>query len=252
MNRYFYVYRIDNLVNGKYYIGKGSCICSPTDDVSYLGSGIALKKAIKKYGKDNFRKIILEVFIDENDAYDHEAKLVTMKQVKEKDCYNITTGGCGVGSGEACWNYGKTLSKKHRESISRSSRGREGMSGKNNPFYGRRHTEESLEKMRCRRPSVSGPNNPWFGKTLPAEIRQKMCDNHADIRGEKHPNARLTHSSVVLARLLHWEQNMPTRDISNLLKVGGNAIGLAVHGHSWIHVPMPESASEKCRNRIAA
>ena len=42
-----YVYLTENLINGKCYIGRHS---SPTFDKKYKGSGVAIKKAIKKYG----------------------------------------------------------------------------------------------------------------------------------------------------------------------------------------------------------
>ena len=48
-----YVYEITNLVNGKKYIGKRSCKC-PIEEDKYMGSGIAITRSIKKYGKDNF------------------------------------------------------------------------------------------------------------------------------------------------------------------------------------------------------
>lgn len=48
------VYITTNLLNGKKYIGSDS-----NNDKYYYGSGVNLKKAIKKYGKRNFKKDIL-------------------------------------------------------------------------------------------------------------------------------------------------------------------------------------------------
>ena len=53
---FLYVYQILNLKNGKIYIGKHSSK-SMTD--LYMGSGIAIKRAIKKYGRESFEKTIL-------------------------------------------------------------------------------------------------------------------------------------------------------------------------------------------------
>ena len=55
------VYKITNLLNDKIYIGVHKTE-NPND--SYYGSGVAIKEAIKKHGKENFRKDIL--FITES------------------------------------------------------------------------------------------------------------------------------------------------------------------------------------------
>jgi hypothetical protein len=49
-----YIYKTTNLINGKIYIGKRSHE-NPEKD-RYLGSGRVLIQAIKKYGRENFKK----------------------------------------------------------------------------------------------------------------------------------------------------------------------------------------------------
>ena len=56
---FYIIYKVTNIANGKIYIGKHETV-NIAD--SYLGSGIALKRAIKKYGKESFKKEILHVF----------------------------------------------------------------------------------------------------------------------------------------------------------------------------------------------
>lgn len=51
-----YLYKTECLANGKLYIGIS---VNQKNKQNYLGSGIALKDAIKKYGKENFKKTIL-------------------------------------------------------------------------------------------------------------------------------------------------------------------------------------------------
>lgn len=53
------IYCTVNLINGNIYIGKDS-----HNNPSYLGSGRILHKAIRKYGKHNFKKFIIDA-----DAY---------------------------------------------------------------------------------------------------------------------------------------------------------------------------------------
>jgi hypothetical protein len=52
MEKRYYIYITTNLINGKQYIGKHYGLIN--DD--YFGSGILLQKALKKYGKENFKK----------------------------------------------------------------------------------------------------------------------------------------------------------------------------------------------------
>lgn len=55
----YFLYKTTNLVNKKYYIGvhAGNVL-----DESYLGSGRLIKYAIKKYGRNNFKREILKTF----------------------------------------------------------------------------------------------------------------------------------------------------------------------------------------------
>jgi len=76
----YVVYITTNLINGKKYIG--SHIIKKDND-NYLGSGVNLKKALNKYGKNNFNREIL--------GYTNNPK--DMKELEEYylDYYNCVT-----------------------------------------------------------------------------------------------------------------------------------------------------------------
>jgi len=84
------VYKTTNLTNGKFYIGVHST--SDAND-SYLGSGSLLKRAINKYGIENFSKVILECCDTRERALAVEASLVNEALIADAQCYNITIGG---------------------------------------------------------------------------------------------------------------------------------------------------------------
>ncbi len=85
LKTYHYVYQTTNLMNQKIYIGKHST--NELDD-GYLGSGSILIKAVKKYGRSNFKKEVLKFFTEEEKAYQYEADLVTKEFVLEETNYN--------------------------------------------------------------------------------------------------------------------------------------------------------------------
>lgn len=86
----FTVYETINTINKKKYIGIHKCY-DPNDD--YLGSGIALSNAIKKYGRSAFEKRILFIFDNEEDALEKEKELITINIIKSDNYYNLTKGG---------------------------------------------------------------------------------------------------------------------------------------------------------------
>jgi hypothetical protein len=110
------IYRTLNIVNGKYYLGKHQTE-NPNDD--YLGSGSAIKAAIKKYGRASFTKEVLFVFDNEHEMNLKERELITEELVADKNSYNKGIGGEGGPHFK-----GKTHTKETIEKFSNSMRGR--------------------------------------------------------------------------------------------------------------------------------
>jgi hypothetical protein len=85
----WYIYEITNNINGKTYIGLHHLV--PKD--KYMGSGILIKKAISKYGKDNFRKVILVKNIPSlEEARAWEIYFIARNRQRNKAEYNIADG----------------------------------------------------------------------------------------------------------------------------------------------------------------
>jgi hypothetical protein len=89
MEEKLFIYKTTCLIDGNYYIGQHKGY--ETDD--YLGSGMELKKAIKKYGEKNFKREILAYANDRIELDLLEAKFVGDKEVKDEKCFNHIPGG---------------------------------------------------------------------------------------------------------------------------------------------------------------
>jgi hypothetical protein len=85
------VYKITNVVNGKIYIGKDTI-----SDKNYYGSGVLIKRAIEKYGKENFKKEILEECNSNNELCEKEKYWINYYNSTDLNIgYNISKGGDG-------------------------------------------------------------------------------------------------------------------------------------------------------------
>jgi hypothetical protein len=85
------IYKITNKINGKIYIGKDT-----TSNPQYLGSGKLIKRAILKYGVENFTKEILDQTDDYSDLSKKE--IFWIKKFDSNNLtigYNISNGGDG-------------------------------------------------------------------------------------------------------------------------------------------------------------
>ena len=163
-----YIYDTTNLINGKKYIGKHK---SKEFDKNYYGSGTSLKKALEKYGKENFSiKIIEEISNDKDYKYLSERErswIEATNAVKSDKYYNNSYGGENEGwfgvnkMFKDCpekWNktvensikgrIGHKVSEETKLKISNKLKGRVSpMKGRVSPMKGKCHSEETKRKM---------------------------------------------------------------------------------------------------------
>jgi group I intron endonuclease len=130
METYGYIYITTNKINGKRYIGQHK---SKDWDYSYYGSGKLLKRAIKKYGIENFTCFPLMWAWGKKELNQLEIDYIA----HYKPEYNISTGGNGGNLGEEVikkmseslkgkpsWNKGKKLLEEHKRKLSESHKGK--------------------------------------------------------------------------------------------------------------------------------
>lgn len=86
----YIIYKVTNNINGKYYIGRHS---TKNINDNYMGSGIGIKNAIKKYGIENFTKEILAEAQSSEELWELERNYVSQDVVSDENSYNMTVGG---------------------------------------------------------------------------------------------------------------------------------------------------------------
>jgi len=136
-----YIFLTENLINGKKYIGKQvhSYDC-------YLGSGIILKKAIKKYWKDNFKKIILEHVNNEKELNEKEKYWIEkFNAVNDNTFYNLADGGQGGDLSKFVDFTNYKGRKIHTEEWKRELSKR--MKGDGNPMKDKTHSKAARAKI---------------------------------------------------------------------------------------------------------
>ena len=87
---HYIIYKITNNINGRYYIGRHAT--SNLDD-GYMGSGIGILNAIKKYGVQNFTKEIIATTDSSEKLWELEKEIVNETVVKDPLSYNMAYGG---------------------------------------------------------------------------------------------------------------------------------------------------------------
>lgn len=152
-NKKHIVYMHVNKINNKIYVGQ-TCL---EPERRWRNGGYGYKnctyfwKAIQKYGWDNFEHIIFASNLTQEEANKIERLLIALYDTNNIDKgYNLTAGG------DAAFPSDYT-----RERISMNHAD---VSGSNNPFYGKKHTDETKEKIsKANKNRFAGDKNPMYG-----------------------------------------------------------------------------------------
>jgi group I intron endonuclease len=156
-----YIYRIDNLENGKFYIGQTIQTLQKrwndhVSDTKNLSDEMVIHLAMRKYGVNMFTmepihtvecETKIELKKQLNDLEIHE-----IEQLKPE--YNVAKGGLG--------HAGVTIPRF----------------GADNHFYGKKHTEEAKQRM------SEASKGRFLGIKLSEETKRKMSECK---KGDKHP-----------------------------------------------------------------
>lgn len=153
------IYKTTNTVNGKIYIGKDR-----KNNPAYLGSGVILSQAVRKYGKDCFRKETIEECLTEKQLDEREKYWIEFYRSCERNLgYNIAKGGTG---GDTISNHPRRNEIRHKHS---------NWMTQNNPTRGVSRSETTIQKWKASYTGKwRGENSPNYGKKRTEESKLKQ------------------------------------------------------------------------------
>lgn len=187
----FYIYKTTNLINNKQYIGQHF---GELDD-SYIGSGSLIQKAINKYGKENFKKEILKICQNREEADRAEKDfIIQFNAVEDNNFYNLQEGGTGGDGWRACHRWLKDHPEEakaiNEKSIQRIKKWQE------------EHPEEWYQKTII--PFVEGAKRYW----------------------QEHPDEQQAHMEKVNIAKEKWQREHPIehqKQVEQWIKSGSMA-----------------------------
>lgn len=96
---YYYTYCITHLETNCYYLGKRTSKSAPIFDQTYLGSGILIKRSVKKHKPIAFKKEIIQLYPSLEELNGAEKLLITLETLNDPLCLNLALGGHGGNMG---------------------------------------------------------------------------------------------------------------------------------------------------------
>jgi len=167
------IYKITNTVNGKIYVGKTTRTLERRwQEHRRASNDMPISRAIRKYGTENFKAAVIYHAMSEDDLNALEKRLISELQANNPSIgYNVTEGGDGFSGhtgkphtaesrqkiSQACRGLKRTETTKHKIAVSRTGKPlsnetcfkiSESKTGLKHPLYGRKHSPETIGKMR--------------------------------------------------------------------------------------------------------
>lgn len=240
MNRYGIIYKYQNKVNGKIYIGQTTTSLEERlrGHLRKRKGCKAIDNALHKYGIDNFNISVIDECFSQKELDEKEMYWIKQFNSNNRDYgYNLTAGGeHGSKTEDAKKNMSVSAKKRCTQEWRKkqSDLCKERFKEKANvPFYGKHHTEKTkaiLSKKASKR--QKGENNPFFNKKHSEESKRKMSETKKGMFEKgKNPAAKKvlcldTGEVFSCAREASIKYGMHENSLSTIIRRNGKAKGL--------------------------
>lgn len=193
ISMYGYIYLTTNIVNGKIYVGQHK---ASVFDSKYKGSGVHLRNAVAKYGKESFIVEMIDTAENKEELSEKEIRWISKLDSRNADIgYNLSKGGVGhpmsgdsrKRMSEARKRYcateeakrklsalrlGKKMPEEAKKKISKANKGR---------IKSEEERRKLSKALKGNRAGFCSPD--YVHKEVTDETRKKLSESH---RGHKH------------------------------------------------------------------
>lgn len=239
------IYCIENLVNGKKYIGKGVDIEGRWRSHKWelkrgLHKNSHLSKAWNLYGEKNFIFYIVEECTLETIDLKEICWIKNFKTFGYNGDYgyNATSGGDSgflvleeTKKKQRTAKEGIRLSEQHKLNIGL------GLIGRVVTEFTRNKIGKSNKKINADDPTkFVGNKNPFYNKSHSEETKKKMSDSRiGKYAGESHWGAKLSENDVINILSLKYDKEIRTKDIMSMYSeiCSPASIKSILAGHNW-------------------
>ena len=266
-NNIHYIYKIICNITGRWYIGMHS---TTNLNDGYMGSGTILRHSIRKHGKENHIKEILEYLPNRELLAIREREIVNKELISDGKCMNLKEGGDGGFMSEEhmmkCSKAGNIAFKeklindkefKENFCLTKSENSKKAMlEGKLIPinksydWTGKKQSDETKKLMsESSKGTGTNENNSQYGTCwitkdgINKKIRKEDLDNYlekswvkgrfTELKGELIKNSILTNDDVVKIKELLNEDNLIQIKISEIFNVHPETISKIKRGIIW-------------------
>ena len=257
--KYHFIYKTTNILSGRYYIGMHS-----TDDLEdgYLGSGNRLRLAIRKHGKESFKREILEFCKTREDLKKREIEVVNLDEISNEECMNLCVGGEGgwfVDIHNKAFKYKLENDLVFRESLSknRSENSKKAMIdgrlksvNKSYDWTGKKHSDQTKQKIsELKIGTGTGETNSQYGtcwitkegtnKKIKKEDLQAYLNEgwvkgrFTNIKGELVKNSKLTNDDVLKIKELIYKNELSQSKLGKMFNVKQETISKIKRGLTY-------------------
>ena len=232
-----YVYIVTNTINGKKYIGL-SLNKKKWFRSWYYGSGKLIKKAIIKYGKENFNKEIVKEFENEDDCRNFERHLIRLyNAVEDPMYYNMSPGGYGG----ACLGHSVTEETRKKISLVNTGkkRSKESCDNIGNCKRGIKQSDEHIEKRKKLIKENWDNRSSDYRKSISDKIRISNIGKKRsnDIKEKiSKSNSRLSKEDILNIFDMYENNNITYSEIGDIYKLNTSSVWAILNkvSYKWV------------------